>query len=107
MPEENASPSILRSQIDATIRAVAPLHAKHHEKATSPQRAAGRLTAILGGAVVPRRTVRHGGRLDRWKSAGSRASLSPGRSASLCVARRGGTRWLGMFANKDHDLIAE
>ncbi len=48
MPDENASPSILPSHIDATIRAVAQLHAEHHEKATLPERAIGRLTAVLG-----------------------------------------------------------
>jgi uncharacterized membrane protein len=46
--DEDVPPSILPSHIDATIRAVAELHAEHHEKTTSPQRAIDRLTAILG-----------------------------------------------------------
>ena len=87
MPDENASPSILPSHIDATIRAVAQLHAEHHEKATSSQRAIDGLTALLGRpwflgllsvAVVG---------WNRRESASRHASLSSGRSASLCLAR--------------------
>jgi hypothetical protein len=40
------------NHIEETIRSVARLHAEHHENATPPQRAADRITALLGPLLM-------------------------------------------------------
>ncbi len=47
MPDDS-TPPILPPHIDETIRAIAQLHAEHHEKATPQQRAIDGLTSFLG-----------------------------------------------------------
>ena len=46
MPE--SAPPVLPQHIDETIRAIAQLHAEHHEQATPQQRFVDRLTALFG-----------------------------------------------------------
>ena len=48
MVDKHISPPILPAHIEATIRSIAQLHAEHRENATPLQRAADRVTALLG-----------------------------------------------------------
>ena len=48
MADENAPPPMLQAHIEETIRTIAQIRAEHHEKATPPQRAVERITAMLG-----------------------------------------------------------
>src|SRR5208282_745610 len=48
MADENVPPPILPDHIEETIRTIAQIRAEHDEKATPPQRAVDRITAVLG-----------------------------------------------------------
>ncbi len=48
MTESADKPPILPPHIDETVRAIAKLHAAHHRGATPSERAADRLTALVG-----------------------------------------------------------